>query len=138
VDLVQLDKWHTYFFNVAAETAKLSYATRLKVGAVAVRDRRIVCCGFNGTAPGRPNVCEKDNVTLDETLHAEQNLISYAARHGISLEHCTLYLTHAPCLKCASMILSCGFSKVFFVEEYRSADGIEYLRSAGITIIKKE
>lgn len=124
--------------TVAHETAKLSHAVRLKVGAVAVRDKRIVCCGFNGTAPGRPNECEKDNVTLEETLHSEQNLISYAARHGIPLEGCSLYLTHAPCLKCASMILSSGFTKIYYDEEYRMTDGIDYLRSAGITIIKKE
>ncbi len=131
-----MNKWDNYFINVAYETAKLSYATRLKVGAVAVIDRRIICCGFNGTAPGRENSCEINNLTKDETLHAEQNLISFAAREGIKLKSAVVYLTHSPCLKCASMLLSAGISGVYYAEKYRSQEGVEYLLDSGIDVIE--
>lgn len=132
-----MNKWHDYFMNVAWETSLLSYANRLQVGSVAVRDRRIVCCGYNGTAPGRDNSCEdEDGNTKEEVLHSEQNLISFSAREGISLKDCSLYITHSPCIKCASLILAAGFKEVFYAEDYRSSEGIWYLRESGLQVTK--
>jgi dCMP deaminase len=120
--------------DVAVRTSELSYATRLKVGAVAVRDKRIVCVGFNGTPPGLPNVCESDGVTLPTVLHAEENLILFAAKNGISLNGCSIYITHQPCLNCARMIYGAGISDVTYKEIYRTSEGLEFLESVGVTV----
>lgn len=124
--------------NVAHETATLSHATRLKVGAVAVRDRRIVCCGYNGTAPKRPNSCEDNQngvlVTKDEVIHAECNLICYSAKNGISLENCSLYISHMPCIRCSIMISAAGFSSVYYDHPYRDDSGVRYLEESGIVV----
>lgn len=120
--------------DVAVRTSELSYATRLKVGAVAVRDKRIVCVGFNGTPPGLPNVCESDGVTLPTVLHAEENLILFAAKNGISLNGCSIYVTHQPCLNCARMIYGAGISDVTYKEIYRTSEGLEFLESVGVTV----
>ena len=103
-----MDKWQNYFSQVADLTAELSYCVKLKVGAIAVKDRRIICTGYNGTLPGTDNCCEieiKDTVTglvtlktEIETEHAERNLIAHAAKHGISLDGASLYITHSPCV----------------------------------------
>ena len=126
-------RYHNYFLNVAKETAKLSYAERLKVGAVAVKDRRIICVGFNGQPSGLANKCEDDsNNTLPTVLHAEENLILFAAKHGISLKGCDLYITHSPCINCSKLIYGAGFAKVFYSEYYRTSDGPKFLHSVGI------
>jgi len=129
-------RYHNYFQNVAYETAKLSYATRLKVGAVAVKDRRIICVGFNGTPPGEDNCCEdENNVTKPNVIHAEDNLIRFAEKHKINLEGCDIYITHSPCRNCADLIHRAGFAKVYFSEYYRTSDGPEFLNSVGIPSI---
>ncbi len=140
MEQVALDqqRWHNYFMNVAYETAKLSYATRLKVGSVAVRDRRIVCCGFNGTSPGEDNCCEDENgFTKPNVIHSEDNLIRFANRDGIDLSSCDIYITHSPCVGCAAKLIEAKFRKVFYCEDYRSKDGILLLQGAGVEIIKR-
>lgn len=122
--------------DVAKRTSELSYATRLKVGAVAVRERRIVCVGFNGTPPGLPNDCEKDGVTLPTVLHAEENLIMFAYRNNIDLCGCSIYVTHQPCIHCARMIYGVGIVEVIYGEPYRSDEGRKFLENVGITIRK--
>lgn len=132
-----MNKWDRYFTDVALRTAALSYAERLKVGAVAVRDRRIICVGYNGTPPGESNQCEDEfNRTLPSVIHAEDNLIRFAHSNEIDIVGCTLYITHSPCINCAQLILQEGFSEVVYINEYRSADGIEKLKSNNIIIRK--
>jgi dCMP deaminase len=134
-----MSKWVEYFMDVSFRTAELSYCKRLKVGAVAVRDRRIIACGFNGMPAGQDNCCEEviDNqtVTRPEVSHAEENLITFAARNGISLDGCQLYITHAPCIHCAKLIRNSGFDSVFYRNIYRSEDGLIYLTKNGIETI---
>ncbi len=149
------DRWETYFMDVAERTALLSYAKRLQVGAVAVRDRRIVACGFNGTPAGLPNECEDivckngkdtcacfDNaclVTKPNVLHAEENLILFCAHHGISLKGCQLFCTHHPCLNCARMIYGAGISKVIYKYDYtgkNSDESKKFLSSVGFAVEK--
>ncbi len=132
----KLSKWSDYFMDVAVRTSELSYATRLKVGAVAVRDKRIVCVGFNGTPPNSPNECEKDGKTLPNVLHAEENLILFAAKQGISLNGCSIYITHQPCLNCARMIFGSGMTEVVYKDIYRTSEGLEFLESVGLTTRK--
>ena len=127
------NRWDRYFIDVALRTAALSYATRLQVGAVAVRSRRIICVGFNGTLPAEPNVCEDSNgVTLPNVIHAEDNLVRFARELKIDIEGCSLYVTHSPCLKCADIIVNAKFSEVVYLNDYRSHAGVEKLISKNI------
>ena len=134
-------KFIDYFINQAIETSKLSYAKRLKVGVVAVRNNRIVLNGYNGTLEGYDNVCEyvDENgalVTKQETYHAEENLILYAAKHGIALNDSILFCTHQPCIHCAKMIVGVGIKRLYYRETYRLDDGLNFMLKSGIDIIK--
>lgn len=132
-----MSRWDDYFVDVAHRTASLSYANRLKVGAVAVRDRRIICVGFNGTPPGSDNRCEDDNnVTLPMVIHAEDNLARFAYNNGIDISGCTLYVTHTPCVNCADIIVNNGFVEVVYVNDYRTVDGKEKLENNNIKVRK--
>lgn len=139
-----MNKWDSYFIAVAKLTAELSYCEKLKVGAVAVRDNRIIATGFNGTLPGMDNCCEVEVFDSDsqqyvlqtksETEHAERNLIAYAARNGIALKDATLYITHAPCIECAKSIINAGFKTVYWHSKYRSLDGLRFLQRFNISV----
>lgn len=128
-----MNKWTKYFLTVAKETALLSYANRLKVGAIAVRDKRIILCGYNGTPEGFSNECEdENNKTRDEVLHAEENLILYAAKSGITLNGSQLFITHSPCIDCSKLIYGAGIIQINFIDHYRSDTGIIFLEKMGI------
>ena len=128
-------RYDSYFMDVAVRTGGLSYAERAKVGAVAVRNRRIICVGFNGTPPGHPNICEDgDFKTLPSVIHAEDNLVRFAKMWEIDLSGCSIYITHSPCLNCAKIILSAGFSEVIYLDAYRVSEGREFLTSKGIKV----
>ena len=125
-------KFHHYFMDVARRTAQLSPARRLQVGAVAVKDRRIICCGYNGTGPGEDNNCEDELpdgtlVTKPGVKHAEQNLIDFAKLMGINLFGCTLYITHGSCIDCARNIIDAGFFHVIYDRDFRCDKGVKYL-----------
>ena len=106
----------------------LSYAKRLKVGALLVRDGRSLLNGRNGTPAGSSNICEDDNGnTLPEVLHAEANVILYAAKHGVSTDGATLVTTDSPCYSCALMIIGAGITKVYYGKEYRDTKPLDFL-----------
>lgn len=113
--------------------ATLSYAKRLKVGAVLLRDGHIVSNGRNGTPSGFNNDCELDNVTVPEVIHAECNVILFAAKNGISTDGTTLVITHSPCFECSKMIIQSGIKEVYYETEYRDTSSVGFLRSANIT-----
>ena len=125
---------------MAEAAAKQSYAKRLQVGAIAVKDHRILSVGYNGTFPGADNNCENlidgKLVTKKEVIHAEMNLIYKLARDGESGADADLFITHAPCFECAKAILSVGFKKVWFRNEYKSDEGIQLLKANGIDVEK--
>lgn len=134
-------KFNEYFMDVAIRTAQLSPAVRLKVGCVAVRDRRIIACGYNGTGPGEDNVCEiklPDGtlVTKPNVVHAEVNLIKFSKLNNINLVNCILYITHAPCVGCAEEIIRTGFLSVVYNESYKNRDGIHFLVDDNILVEK--
>lgn len=132
------EKWLNYFFSVAELTANLSDAARLKVGSVLVRDKRILLCGYNGMPPGMNNTCEdENNKTKKEVLHAEENLILYAAKMGISLKGSSLFITHSPCMFCSRLILGSGIEEIFYREDYRCSDGIDFLKNNNVSVYKK-
>ena len=140
-----MDKWHGYFMLVARETARLSKDPSTQVGAVAVRDRRIVAVGFNGLPMGVHDdplrYADRERKLL-MTVHAEANVIADAARRGVTLENCSLYVTHPPCPHCCGLIIQAGVLTVYYPEADREfllrwADAITVsngmFREAGIS-----
>ena len=124
------------FMGVAELFAENSYCKRAKVGACLVKDNRIIATGYNGTLPNRDNNCEdEDNKTKEEVLHAEQNVITFCAKHGIKTDGATMYITLAPCKSCAKLIASCGIKKVVYKDKYHS-DGIDLLREFGVMVLE--
>lgn len=136
-------------FKVAETFAQMSYSKRKKVGAVLVTpdNTRILLTGYNGTLPGFDNICEKEVfssdydkilVTLPEVIHAEENIIAFSAKHGISTLGCNLYTTLSPCIMCAKLIINSGIKRVFYKEKYRDTSGLELLEKAQIEVIQYE
>lgn len=126
--------------QVAETYARLSKARRLKVGAIVVKDDRVISIGYNGTPAGWDNNCEEEvngNLkTKAEVIHAEANAIAKLARSNEAGLDSTMYITHAPCYECAKLIHIAGIKKVFFRNHYRISDGIEFLNKCDIEVIK--
>ena len=133
-----LNKWHIAYMKAAHLFADLSSAERLKVGAIIVKDGRIISIGYNGTPSGWDNTCEQDDVTKPEVIHAEANAISKLARSTESGRGAEMYLSHSPCVECAKLIYASGIVRVFYQTTYRSDAGIEFLRDCGVRITKTE
>lgn len=130
----------------ALRTAQLSHARRLQVGAVIVKDDSVISYGYNGMPAGWDNNCEDDLYQQDgsvglktkpEVLHAERNALDkLAKRGGLGGNNAAMFTTHAPCLECAKSIYGAGISQVFYGEEYRSDDGIYFLKKCGVKVEK--
>lgn len=123
----------------AAEAyAGLSHSRRSKVGAVIVKDHRIISVGYNGMPEGWDNDCEditEDGlVTKPEVLHAEMNALMFAAKNGLATEGCSLVITLMPCFHCAKSIYQAGLKNVFYRDAYRDESGINFLRQCGIHV----
>lgn len=119
----------------AFEFAKNSYCKRNQVGCIIVTKSGLLSVGYNGTSPGRPNVCEGvDGRTLPEVRHAEQNALSKFRCSGETTEGSIMFLTLMPCLICALDIVEAGISHVYYSDEYRSRDGIDYLKQNNISV----
>lgn len=125
----------------AAETyAKLSSAKRMKVGAVIIKDNRIISIGYNGMPSGWTNECETTDeygnmpVTKKEVIHAESNAITKVAKSTESAENSTLYTTCSPCLECSKLIYQSGVSRVVYRDEYKSNEGLTFLEKCGIVV----
>ena len=133
------DKQHELdkrYLRMAAIWAENSYCKRRQVGALLVKDKMIISDGFNGTPSGFDNVCEDaTDHTFPYVLHAEANAITKVARSNNSSEGATLYVTAAPCIECAKLIIQAGIKRVVFSELYRLADGLELLQRAGIECV---
>ena len=148
-------KWVDAFMDTAERFAQLSSAKRLQVGAVVVKDNRIISIGYNGTPAGWSNDCEdmfiiqeevSPNVfslekkiefrTKDEVIHAEANAISKLARSNDSGLGSDMFISHAPCVHCAKLIYGAGISKVYYRNSYRDTDGIDFLTKCNIEVEK--
>ena len=128
-------KFDKHYLEMAAIWAKNSYCKRRQVGALLVKDRMIISDGFNGTPSGFENQCEDDNdTTKPYVLHAEANAITKVAKSGNSSEGATLYITTAPCIECAKLIIQSGIKRVVYSEEYRKSEGIELLKRANVEV----
>ena len=123
------------YLRMAHIWAENSYCTRRQVGALIVKDKMIISDGYNGTPSGFPNVCEgEDGLTIPCVLHAEANAITKIARSGNNSDGATIYITDAPCIECAKLIIQAGIKRVLFSRAYRLTDGIDLLKKANIEV----
>ena len=123
------------YIRMATIWAENSYCTRRQVGALIVKNQRIISDGYNGTPAGFENICEdENNVTKPYVLHAEANAITKIARSNNNSEGATLYVTASPCIECAKLIIQAGIKRVVYGEKYRLTDGIDLLERAGVTV----
>ena len=129
-------KFDQRYIEMAEIWAKNSYCKRRQVGALLVTDNMIVSDGYNGTPSGFENICEENGVTKPYVLHAEANAISKVAKSGNSSQGATLYVTAAPCIECAKLIIQSGIKRVVYKDEYRLTDGVDLLTRAGIQVEK--
>ncbi len=123
--------------------ADLSHARRLHVGAIVVKDDRVISIGYNGMPAGWDNNCEDviqhsdDTTSLKtkpEVLHAETNAIAKLAKSNESGLGATMFITHAPCLDCAKLIYQSGIGHVLYRNAYRDTSGITFLEKSGIIV----
>ena len=142
------DKFVQAHMKAAKVYANLSYAKRKKVGAVIVRDDRILSIGYNGTPAGWDNCCEELSfspgrkatastrlVTKPEVLHAETNAIAKLAASTESGKGAALFIYPcSPCMECAKLIYQSGINEVYFTEQFRIADGVDFLKKAGVKV----
>lgn len=156
------DKFISAYMDVAERFAELSSARRLHVGAIVVKDDRIISIGYNGMPSGWDNNCEDTVFVLDEevmgtnmnslgytqtdkgnwtklkskpeVLHAETNAIAKLAKSNESGLGATMFITHAPCLDCAKLIYQSGISSVLYRNSYRDTGGITFLEKSGIEV----
>lgn len=128
------------YHEICEALRQRSTCRRGKVGALLVRDRRIIATGYNGAPPGAPH-CFELGCQVDEnnheagcqrTVHAESNAVAFAARFGVSTLGATSYCTHGPCIGCAKLLISAGIELVVFETPYRRTDGLELLDAVGI------
>ena len=146
-------KFIDYYMKIAEVTSGLSYAKRLNVGAVIVKDNQILATGYNGMPSGWENVCEYEEEVLvsdlekgnrlektgqlktkAEVLHAETNAIAKVAQSTESSKDATLFCTHAPCIECAKLIYQSGINTVYYRNQYRSDEGIKFLNLSGVNV----
>jgi dCMP deaminase len=135
-----------YFLKIASVVAERSTCLRHHMGAVAVKDKHILTTGFNGAPSGLKDCLElgclrnENNIPsgtrteICRAIHAEQNVIIQAALHGISLEGCTIYCTHTPCVLCAKMMVNAKVKRVVIFTKYADDSFKELFREAGISL----
>jgi len=124
------------YMRMALIWAENSYCKRRQVGALMVKDHRIISDGYNGTPSGFENVCEdEDFKTKPYVLHAEANAITKVARSHNSSDGATIYVTASPCIECAKLIIQAGIRRVVYAEAYHADDGLRLLERAGIEIV---
>lgn len=140
--------WDTYFMDMARLASRRSSCIRRAVGAVLVKDRRMLATGYNGVPSGmvhceqagclrdRMNVPSGERHELCRGLHAEQNAIIQAAFHGVSIRDADLYCTNLPCIICAKMLINAGVRRIVYLEGYRDALAMEMLAEVGMELRK--
>jgi dCMP deaminase len=147
-------KFQKLYNNIAHEVAKMSHARRLQVGAVIVKDDRVISMGYNGMPAGWDNNCESEETEFDlvtktqtgngilttrpEVLHAESNSIAKLAKSNDSGDGADIFITHAPCMECSKLIFQSGIRRVFYSENYRDDNGIKFLKQSGVEVIKHD
>jgi len=138
--------WNQYFSDITDLVAKRSTCTRRSVGALLVKNRRILATGYNGAPSGMRHCAEVgclreaeqipsgERHELCRGLHAEQNVIIQAAYHGIAIAGSILYCTNFPCVICSKMLINAGIKKIYYIEGYEDSLSREMLTAAGIEV----
>lgn len=140
--------WEEYFLEITKLVAKRSTCLRRQVGAVIVKDKRILATGYNG-APTNTRHCldigclrEKlgipsgQRIEICRGLHAEQNAIIQAGLHGVSIKGSEIYSTHQPCITCAKMIVNAGILRVIYLGDYPDPMALEILEEARLELVR--
>jgi len=140
--------WEEYFMDIACLVARRSTCLRRQVGAIVVRDKRILATGYNGAPTGLPHCLDigclrkeldipsGERHELCRGLHAEQNVIIQAAYHGVCISGGTLYCTNLPCAICSKMLINAGIDEIKYKEGYADAMAEEMLKAAGVKVTK--
>ena len=138
--------WDEYFMDIVRLVSRRSTCLRRSVGAVVVKDKRILATGYNGAPSGlrhcvevgclreKMNIASGERHELCRGLHAEQNAIIQAALHGVSIEGGTIYVTHQPCITCAKMIINSGILRVLCASPYPDDLARQMLAEAGVIL----
>ena len=112
--------WDRYFMSIAILGSIRSSCDRLKVGCVLVNNNRLVSMGYNGYLPNAIHVSRVRDNHEQSTIHAEQNAISDAASRGVSVNNCTAYITHYPCINCFKILVASGINNIIYLEDYKN------------------
>ncbi|MBN1842076.1 MAG: cytidine/deoxycytidylate deaminase family protein [Deltaproteobacteria bacterium] len=140
--------WDEYFMDIAYLVSSRSTCCRRQVGAVLVRDKRVLATGYNGAPTGLPHCldigCLREELgvpsgerhELCRGLHAEQNVIIQAAYHGVSIKGATLYCTNLPCSICCKMLINAGINEIKYQDGYADTMSEDMLKVAGIALTK--
>lgn len=138
--------WEEYFMDIARLVASRSTCLRRQVGAVIVKDKNVLATGYNGTPSGirhcsesgclreKLNVPSGERHELCRGLHAEQNAIIQAAKHGVNISGSTLFCTNAPCVICAKMLINAGLKTIVYLDGYPDNLAAELLAESGIEV----
>ncbi len=138
--------WDHYFFEITKLVATRTTCIRRAVGAVIVKDKRILATGYNGAPSGLPHCldagCLRDELNIPSGerqeicrgIHAEQNALIQAARFGISVEGSTIYVTHHPCVVCAKLLINAGIVHIKYLEDYPDTLAKEMLKEADVIL----
>lgn len=137
----QRPTWDEYFMATAKLIASRSNCERLNVGCVIVtagaRKNRLVAAGYNGWLPGTPHASRMRDGHEQATVHAEQNAIADAARRGSSVDGCTAYVTHYPCINCAKILAAAGIAEIRYHQDYHNDPLVRpILRDAKVRLTK--
>lgn len=139
--------WDDYFMRIAGDVATRSTCLRRQVGAIIVKDKRILATGYNGAPTGishctndtclriKYNVPSGERHELCRGLHAEQNAIIQAAYHGVSINGAIIYVTHQPCSICTKMLINSGITTFIYQDPYDDPLALEMIRESGVTLV---
>ncbi len=140
--------WDEYFMKIAMLVSERSTCRRHHVGAVIVREKRLLTTGYNGAPKGTKDCleagCLRDEMDIPSgtrhevcrATHAEQNAIIQAGLHGISVQGGTIYCTHSPCILCAKMLVNAGIDRFVTYSDYPDKTALELLKEADIEFVK--
>lgn len=141
-------RYNKLYMDLAERIAKMSYAKRLQVGSVLVKNDSIISYGWNGTPSGFDNLCEEIieyhedggvvTITKSEVLHSEMNCLAKVARSTNSAEGADMFITHSPCMECAKLIYQAGIKSIYYRTIYRDDTGLKFLNKCNVPTIKIE
>jgi len=140
--------WNSYFMQMAQVVAGRSTCLRRQVGAIIVKDKQILSTGYNGSPAGLRHCdevgCLRQSLSVPSgerqeicrAVHAEQNALVQAAKHGVAIAGADLYVTHQPCVLCVKLIINAGIRRVFYAQSYPDRLAIEMAKEAGLKLVQ--